>query len=186
MDIKRNPYLLLAAAVLLSVAVVWVFAIGQPKTTTVVDPNTGEEVQVGALTGPDIPSPYLQWGGVTTYAGSMTLKSAASTTCAIQTPSSTSTLVSATVRLDGTAPYATTFELGAGATAFTTTTRLALMSFGTSEKGSIIATTTINAPTTLIDTLLAPNTWVNLKVATGSVSALFAPQGECKAVFRVI
>lgn len=138
--------------------------------------------QVGALSGPDIPSPYLSFGGVRQWAGNTPLRTGTSTVCSIQSPAATTTLVAATARLDSIASYVTSWQIGKDPTAFSTTTALASMTFAANATGSIVATSTSG----LTDTLIAPNSFINLKLATTSASATFAPVGNCAAVFREI
>lgn len=145
-------------------------------------PNDGRGITVGALSSPDVASPYFSFGGVRQWAGSMEMRSGTSTVCSIQSPAATSTLVSATARFDGTPSYTTIWMLGHSTTAYATTTALvASKTLASGAKGDMIATTT-----SLTDTRIAPLTYVNLNLSTTTVGSTFAPTGECKAVFREI
>lgn len=137
---------------------------------------------VGAVASPDIPSPYLQWGGVATYKFVDTME-VASTTCSIQSPAATSSLRYAFARVSSNATGATTqYEWGKSASPNATTTSLGLHITGlaSAAQGVIIASTT---NTVLIDdnTVFAPNQYLNLKIGSSSPNSTLA--GNCYAEF---
>jgi len=141
------------------------------------------QTNLGALSGPDILSPYLSIGGVRSWYGSMDLRVGTTSVCAVQAPAATTTLVSATARIDTAAGYATAWEIGNATTAFATTTSLGLLGLAASTNGALIATTSVTA---LKDGIVPPNTWINVRLATTTTSASFQPTGRCSVFFREI
>lgn len=135
----------------------------------------------GAVSSPDIPSPYFSYGDVRHWAGQESFIVATNTLCAIQSPAATSSLTSAGARFDVQSPYTLQYELGVATTPYATTTRLALMTLAQSTNGLVIATTTNTA---LLDGFLAPNSYVVLKVGSSTVGANYLPTGRCTATFR--
>lgn len=136
---------------------------------------------LGALTGPDIPSSYLNWGGVRTWQYSQAM-ALASTTCSFQSPAATSTLTFAGARVSA-APLGTNqYEWGIGATAYATTTSLGRGLIGSGAQGTVLASTTNAHTGDNVDqeTVLAPNTYVNLKVGTSTPTG---QTGNCYARF---
>ncbi len=133
---------------------------------------------LGSLAGPDIPSPWLRWGGVTEYAGSMALAQATTTVCAIQSPAATSTLQAAFVRFDVSSTTASVVTIAKATTAFATTT-----SIGADYNIAANAQAFINASTTNgvagASEVFGPNTWlvIGMKGGTGT----FSPTGVCGA-----
>lgn len=134
---------------------------------------------VGAIAGPDIISPYFSFGGVRHWAANAEMRNA-STTCAIQSPTSTSTLVAATFQVVVAPTTTPQFEIGVGTTAYATTTQLALWTFTANTRKSIAATSSVL--TNFPEGIISPNTWVNVKQGGGGGS--FVPTGTCTAVFR--
>lgn len=155
----------------------------------------------GALTGPDIPSPYLRWGGVARYGAAVNLAASASVPCSIQNPTSaTSTLTSFSARINTNGIAADqTFDLATSSTA-TGTSSPAFIRAGTitgSKQKDIawlpgIASTT-NAGVIGTDRFLStgespylvgPSEYVNLKIATGTPGTFAAYYGgNCSATF---
>lgn len=138
--------------------------------------------QTGSLTGPDIPSPYLNWGGVIRWAAVQQFQ-ASSTLCAIQGPAATSTLKSAWMRVDTSPTYATQYEIGYSATAKNSTSTAIVASYqlASGANGAVIATTTLTA---LVDGLVAPNGWINYNLSTSTLSGTSTATGQCGATFE--
>lgn len=57
------------------------------------------EFALGALAGPDIPSPYLKWGGVAFWPYQKSVATATTTLCTFTSPAATSTLSHASITL---------------------------------------------------------------------------------------
>lgn len=134
----------------------------------------------GALTGPDIPSPYLNWGGVRTYNYSMAM-TVASTTCSFVTPAATSTLTFAAARVDQSSIGATlVYAWGKDPTsAYATTTSLGTATLTTGARGVILATTT---QVTSIDDKIVFGPSQNLNFKVGS-STPTTQSGTCYVQF---
>lgn len=179
----KSSLVLVAIAVVVAVGIVWAFGIGGAKTTTVIDPNTGKEVKVGALTGPDIPSPYLQWGGVRSWQGRMTLTQATTTVCAIQSPASTSTLQNFSVKVDFASSTATVWDIAKASTAFATTTAIGSAYGIVASSGGFINAST--SPAAGAATVFGPSQYVVVGVRHAVVGAgtLFVPTGTCQATW---
>lgn len=136
----------------------------------------------GAISGPDIPSPYLAWGGVAIYGGSQSL-AVASTTCSIQSPAATSTLLFAAAAVSRSSTGATLqYEWGIGANRYSTTTSLGIGTIASGAQGTVVASTTNANTGDIVDQqlVLAPNSWVNLKVGSTTPTN---EAGKCYAQF---
>lgn len=136
--------------------------------------------QLGSLTGPDIPSPYLQWGGVTSYQTGTTFSQASTTVCSMQAPAATSTLVYASAAITTATTTATIWEFGKSNQFDATTT---LVSQVASVASGALAT--INASTTATATLaqnivFGPGQYLNVKFG-GTQGITNSLVGTCKA-----
>lgn len=172
MEIK-NIIVSAVAAFVVSLVAVWGFAPDAQVVTQTV------EKQYGALSGPDIISPYLNWGGVRTWNYSMAMNPA-STTCSFRSPASTSTLLFAGARVASSTLVAHDAEWGKAITAFATTTSFGEhRSIASGVQYTVLASTTINSQ---VDgtVVFAPNTYLNLKVGAWSAAS---PVGNCYAQF---
>lgn len=147
-----------------------------------------ENKNPGALTGPDISSPYLSVGGVREEYRHQTLATATTTPCAIQSPAATSTLNYAALRIDTATSTATTWTLAKATSAYATTTKLAGFSLGSGAFGTMNASTTPSTSTTIIDdtNVIAPNTYLVWGVAGTIISDATKLNGVCQAKFTVI
>lgn len=137
----------------------------------------------GAVTGPEVDSPFFTIGGVTKEYRSQSLLAGTTTPCSIKSPNATSTLLVYTLRYSRTsADGATTFDVTTGTTQYATTT-------GTISAAQAVATGPVKADVVLYGTttsIVAPNSFIVTKYATSSLSANFANTGVCKAVFQVL
>lgn len=137
------------------------------------------EPTFGALSGPEIPSPYLIVGGVTQWYGSMDMRSATTTVCALQSPSVTSTLEFAAGSFDITSTTASVITIAKSANAFVTTTVLnSDLSVSANAKALVFASSTqaIND-----QRIFAPSQWVVVSMKGGVGD--FSPTGKCRAIF---
>ena len=198
MDTKK-----IAIGVLLATTIV--FAVSSFKKTNVVVSNLGGEqkapivnVQVpeqpapivnvnvpkqtvtsptlGAATGPELSSPYFTFGGVRQWARKTSMTTG-STTCSIQGPVATSSLVAASASFTNVAST-TVMEIGLSSTAFATTTQIAVTTVTGGLQSQLVASSTSN---TLI---VPPNFYVNTKVGSGAIAGTTNTAGTCIAVFR--
>lgn len=134
---------------------------------------------LGAVSSPDIPSPYVSWGGVRNWAGHTDVLANASTTCSIQSPAATSTLDYASISFVTASTSALQIEFGSDTTGFATTTRIGnLLTLAASSQGTFVASTTNAANSPLI---FAPNTYMNVKIGGGGVGTTAV--GNCQAAW---
>ena len=194
MDNIKN--LVLGAVV---IVVVGLFAFGGasgPSATDVAKELANDvSKKLGALVGPDIPYPYLSVGGVKTLSFSSALNTASTTVCTFQ-PSATSTLVFASVRVDGAATTSTdTLEWQIGKDVLTTgtTTRFHITSEEALSRAAnlpltLIASTTVTQGGVVDPLIFAVQDKLNFVFeapteATAGAAAYHTLTGECKAVF---
>lgn len=145
------------------------------------------EKQTGALTGPDIPSPYLSFGDVKVYAASTrNLIQGSSTVCALQAPAATSTLRSAGIRFDLATTSAVIVDLAKDTTQYSTTTKIGTTyNIAASKQATIIASSTGSVAGDA--TIFAPNNWFVVRMVGATVGAtLNAPTGVCNATWEVL
>ncbi len=109
----------------------------------------------------------------------------ASTTCSIKSPSASSTLEHASLVLSSIPTGDTQWGIGQSASRFATTTAIvAHYDVASGAQVAIVATTTVTA---LTDGVVAPNTYINFKLATTTATYTgWQPTGRCEALFRVI
>jgi len=137
--------------------------------------------KLGALTGPDIFSPYLAVNGVTKFYASGTFTAATTTPCSLQAPASTSTLLFAGWQITVGTSTAATIDLGTSTTRYATTTnKVAAKSVAANAQGYAVWTP---AGAGVDDNIMAPNTWVNVKTAGAGLSG-YTYTGTCEAVFQ--
>ena len=136
-----------------------------------------------AVSSPDIQSPYFSVGGVRTWAArSENLISATTTVCAIQSPTATSTLTRASLRLSVGSTTASTVVIAKSATAFATTTAIGGGALAANAQGTFSATTTPATLTSLDGVMtFAPSQWVVFGM-TGGIGT-FSPTGACSATW---
>lgn len=179
MDKFRNLILILAGVAVVAASYV---VVTRPAEKPVGNPP------LGALSSPDISSPYISWGGVRTW-GAHTDNLAAGTTtvCALQSPAATSTMRLGVIRFN----FASTtnnvvVDLAKGTTFNATTTILGSASLSSGVQATFVASSTAN---TLVDGqyVFAPNQWfvVGLKGGLGGVTGS-APSGACSAQWTEI
>jgi hypothetical protein len=130
---------------------------------------------LGALTSPDIPSPYISVGAVQEwYAKQPSLTQATTTVCALESPSGTSTLQSFTIKLDVSSTTASRVTLAKAATPYATTTILAEAAVSANAKSTLTATST-----TMTELVFGPNQYAVVGMAGGI--GTFSPTGVCSA-----
>lgn len=131
----------------------------------------------GAVSGPDISSRYLRWGGVATWASRTdSLIQASTTMCSIQAPAATSTLVLGSgIRLDVSSTTATVVRAFKSSLPATATTFLFGANVAANARATIVASTSADA------FVFGPNEWLNV-VASGGTGT-FSPSGACQAQF---
>ena len=168
MDTTRNIVIALIACVALAVVGLWLMR----------GDGTIPTVNVGALAGPDIPSTYLQWGGVATHNFSQSMTQGASTTCQWLTPAATSTVrIAARFTLASTS--AVLVEMGKSLGPQATTTKLGEFTVGASLPATLVSSSTqadfggaITWPF-----VAGPSTYLAVKIGGGGAGSV--PTGTC-------
>lgn len=162
------------ALVLAGGALGWALASRTPESTT--------EKPVGALTSPDIPSPWLRWGGVRQRAAALsTLNTSTTTICALQAPNATSTLLTGGLKLDTSSTTASTVTIAKGAHSNATTTLIREASVAANAKATVIAASTTLSALEQTNRTFAPNEWLVMSLTGGT--GTFSPTGTCNAVW---
>lgn len=133
----------------------------------------------GGLSGPSIPSKYLEWNGVTVWhQRSASLNTSTTTVCALPSPAATSTLLSAGIRLDTSSTTASVVHIASAATAYATTTNLATADVSANAQAFITATTSLASNSNVI----GPNKYIVFGMQGGI--GTFSPTGACSATFE--
>ncbi len=169
------------------VVVVLVLGVTFPRGITIV-----ERITAGAVSSPNIPSPYLQWGGVNFWAQNQTMNQATTTVCSLQSPAATSTLVSGTVGFTVSSTSATTITVARQTQGFSTTTRdfnnslIRTQSVAANAKADFqTSTTSLTALSTAqSDVVFAPNSYLVVTM-TGGIGT-FSPEGNCTALWQQV
>lgn len=142
---------------------------------------------VGAVASPDIPSPYLQWGGLQTWNASSFMRAATTTPSAMQAPANaTSTLDVAGCSILVASTTATSWEFFNSANAYATSSATligTLYNVGASKQAFIQASTTATAGAL---TVFAPGSWLVIDERGGitggdTLGTGFVPSGRCFA-----
>lgn len=133
----------------------------------------------GAVSGPDINSPYLNVNGVTEWYYSSSPKTASSSICAFKTPAATSTLQFASLKVTGGLTGALYFEIGKSTVMDATTTSLGTYAAGSGTKFTMVASTTA-VDNVDENWMFAPSNWLVFKTSSTSPAQI---TGSCKAVF---
>lgn len=175
MDNKSSIPSLTIAAVVIGLLVICGIQATKP-TVTVTQPII-TETPVGALSGPDIASRYLRWGGVAQHNYSTTYFTAATTTpIAIQSPAATSTLlIGSGCRFDHASTTAKAVRFSKGATQYATTTYLFGANVAANAYATIVATTSLDA------FVFEPNSWFVGSLVGGT--GVDSPSGVCNLRF---
>lgn len=146
---------------------------------------------LGALSGPDISSPYLNVNGVTKQYRSIALNQASTTICSLRSPAATSTLVFGSVKILTPTTTTISLEIAKSTVPDATTTRLAYDLSVAGQTTMVVAvgtSTDATAPSNVVytifqdDLIFAPNTYLNVKYGStlGITNTLV---GSCKAEF---
>lgn len=159
-----NKYLIIAA--LAGVALLG--SVLPINGTTVVE-------KLGAVSSPDILSPYFSVGGVRQWAGRTdSLSQATTTVCAIQSPAATSSLLYGSIKFSVGTTTNTIVHMAKAAGPTATTSSLGLFALASGAQGQGTASSTGNH-------IFSPNTWfvVGMQGGTGT----FSPTGTCEAIW---
>ena len=148
--------------------------------------------QLGALSGPDIQSPYLSIGGVRHEYRSKALATGTTTVCSLQAPAATSTLIRSALRVGTATTSATTWTVAKNTTGGSaTTTLINTISLAGASQGTLIASTTqtiVGALSSDPVIVFAPNSYLVWGVAGVIHNAVGTIDfgGSCQAEFVVI
>lgn len=184
MDTHKTIGTILASAFIATVSAVFLVSGNQGPPGPPGQPGhdgKNAEQTLGAVSSPDMPFPYISWGGVRRWQGGADLIQGNKIVCAVQSPPATTTIEHAAVRFDFTGQaIQTVWELGRGTTAGATTTSLAKLTLASGAQGTIVATTSVTA---LTDGVVAPSSWISTLLSTSSVGSTFLPTGHCSVSF---
>lgn len=148
-----------------------------------VEKTTVVEKGLGALSSPDIPSPYLTFGGVRRWAYNIAMTQGTTTPCIIPAPAATSTLVKASVTVQVASSTAQTITIAKNAGNLNaSTTLIAAATLAGNGQGTLVASST---PTgALLDgtNTFAPS--ANLVVTMTGGQGTSNPVGRCIGVFE--
>lgn len=147
-------------------------------------PAGASAVKIGSVASPDIPSPYLTWGGLTTYRANVAFTAATTTVCALQSPVATSTLVSFSASFSVSSSTATVVTLAKAATPYATTTRLAFGSISANAQGTLFANATSTDSSVDPITVFGPSQYAVVGMSGGA--GTFSPSGRCTAQWNVV
>ena len=140
---------------------------------------------LGAVTGPELSSPFWTVDGVRTWylSAQLNASSASTTICTWKLPNATTTPKLVTAQITTASSTALQFEWGTSALQAATTTSLGVANIGSGVKATIVASTTAGhfAAADNIDPafLLSPNNYLTLKFGGSAVGG--GLKGTCKA-----
>lgn len=141
-----------------------------------------ETKSFGAVSGPDLYSPYWNVNGVTTYYYRADMRKATTTLCAFLLPNATSTVRYASWKVNTGTSTAATIDLATSTTAYSTTTNLvAATSIASGAKG--YASFIPNQATT--DGATGPATYLVVKTAGAGLGG-YTYTGTCEAIVTSI
>lgn len=155
---------------------------GKDGVTTVITKT--EAPKLGSVSSPDIPSPYLQYGGVREWAYKITSMATGSTSCSFMAPPATTTLkfAIATYTLASTT-VGSVVEIGQSISPNATTTSIA-----TTTAAQNVQFTLQNSATSTFalsnNNIVTPSTFINVKIGGGA--GTYAPTGSCVVGFREV
>lgn len=160
-----------AITIVVATVVAGGFAFFFPKQTSQI---------VGSVASPDIQSPWIRFGGVTTYgAHTEALNSATTTPLAIQSPTATSTLqLGSGCHLSVSSTTAKAVRFAKATSPNATTTFLFGANAAANAKLDVAATTTDD------NYVFAPNNWLVMSMVGGT--GVDSPSGSCSARFVVL
>jgi len=165
--------------IVLAVIVAASFVVFSPKGTVL--------PSFGAVSSPDIPSPYLQWAGIQHWGGStVSLVAGTSTPAAIQSPAATSTLQSVVCRFQPASTSAKVITIAKATTPYATTTKLGDCTLAAGAFGTCVGSSTSAVDLDGIG-VFGPHQYIVVGMAGGQGNgALEAPVGACEAEWNVI
>lgn len=135
--------------------------------------------QPGAVSGPEINSPYLSVNGMATfYSSPLALRTATTTPCAILSPAATTTLESFTLNVTTGTSTAGLITIATSTTAYATTSLVTSKTIASGAQG------TVNWHAGVDNGLVSPSTYVVAGVQ--GVAYGFTYIGTCSATFSKV
>jgi hypothetical protein len=128
---------------------------------------------LGAVSSPDIMSPYFSFGGVRMW-GTKTqgFNSATTTVCAIQSPAATSSIQLAGASFTVSSTTASTVTISMNSTPYASGTALIAQAVGANAQATVrVASSTV----------VSPNQYIVTSMSGGT--GTFSPSGNCQASF---
>lgn len=146
--------------------------------------ETETQKPVGAVSSPDIISPYYTVGGVPVWKQRTdSLIQASTTVCSLQSPAATSTLLTAGIRFALASSSAMVVDLARSSSPAATTTKIGTTyNIAAGAQATIIASSTGSVAGDA--TIFPPNTYFVVKMDTGTGATFNAPTGTCEAVWQ--
>ena len=145
---------------------------------------------LGAVSGPDYYLPYFNNNGIINYSNSVKMNTASTTLCSIKSPTATSTLAFASVRMDRASTSASTITIAQATTAFASTSSIGSDYAVLAAQGvALTASTTDNGGNDIRNEkyIFTPSQYLNVTIkgvdTKGNEATGFTPTGYCKAVF---
>jgi hypothetical protein len=178
----KNSTGFLAIVFSICLSLVAIISVNIPKPIPQIITQDGKTISYGG-TSPEVSSPYFIINGIAQWYWSQTPNTATTTVCAIQSPTSTSTLLTGSIRLSKSSTTASTVYLAKAATAYATTTSLGSASVSANAQATVVSLKTAAGGDGLSETF-APSEWFVVGMAGGQ--GTFSPTGRCTAVFREI
>lgn len=153
------------------------------KDSKTVVVENGKPVELGGFS-PYIPVPEVNLGGLRLVGKKISLQTGSSTVCAIQSPSATSTLITAGVDFTLASTSAVLVDIAKGTNQYATTTKINLAySVAASAQATIVASTTGSAAAEAA--IFAPSTWFVVKYSDSNNGTGNASTGSCWATWAV-
>lgn len=176
----KNTIIVSGLTALILTGLVWMIA---PKNAPSAKDVAKELQAYGAVSSPDIQSPYFSYGGVRYWSARMETLNSSTTPCAIQAPYATSTLIFGSFTVASTSGTATYVEFGKAANPYATTTSLGTTNIAANARATLLASTTpvaMNDDAVIFGASTTPRYFV-VKVANAAYAQL---GGTCSATWR--
>lgn len=143
-------------------------------------------IQAGAVSSPDIMSPYFSYGGVRHWGVRQQMFTASTTICSFDSPAEP-TIMSAgspSVWFDVSSTTASNVVIATSSSAFTTATTTLIAQKAIPANGVGLGPVSTTTTSSLVDRWVGPNTHFNVSMTGGT--GTFSPTGSCSATFRAI
>lgn len=176
--IKNLSTIGIAVAIVLSIV-----AIVKSPSQVVVE----KTIQAGAVSSPDIMSPYFSYGGVRHWAVKQQMFTASTTICSFDSPSEPTimSLYSPSVWFDVSSTTASNVVIATSSSAFTTATTTLVAQKGIAANFAGLAVVSTTTTSSLVaERYVAANTHFNVSMSGGT--GTFSPTGSCSATFRAL